>query len=145
MKREGRKINENFGSTIKYLREKRGYSLKGLEEITGISSSYINRLERGERASPSYTIIKKLADALCIDVIELLHIAERTIDNETVKSIGEIILTNNCRLVDEIATKEQKEKLVGILDKIINCQWEENIINDLAEIGKLIDEFKAIS
>ena len=40
-------MNENFGSMIRYLREKQGYSLKDLEDITGISPSYINRLERG--------------------------------------------------------------------------------------------------
>ncbi len=144
MKRNGRKVNENFGSMIRYLREKQGYSLKDLEDITGISPSYINRLERGTRACPSYPIIEKLAKALNADVTELLEIAELSMPDKDVKFLGEIILSSNFRLADEIATKEQKEKLVAILDEIIYCQWEEDIVADLAEIGKLINEFKLI-
>jgi len=144
LKRNGRKVNENFGSMIRYLREKQGYSLKDLEDITGISPSYINRLERGTRACPSYPIIEKLAKALNADVTELLEIAELSMPDKDVKFLGEIILSSNFRLADEIATKEQKEKLVAILDEIIYCQWEEDIVADLAEIGKLINEFKLI-
>ncbi|MBU5428189.1 helix-turn-helix transcriptional regulator [Tissierella pigra] len=145
MKTKGRKVNENFGSMIRYLREKQGYSLKDLEDITGISPSYINRLERGTRACPSYPIIEKLAKALNADVTELLEISELSMTDGDVKFLGEIILSCNCRLTDEIATKEQKEKLVAIIDEIIYCQWEDDIVADLAEIGKLINEFKLIS
>jgi transcriptional regulator with XRE-family HTH domain len=144
LKRKGRRVNENFGSMLRYLREKQGYSLKDLENITGISPSYINRLERGARACPSYPIIEKLAKALNADIAELLEIAEISMNNSDVKFLGEIILSCDCRLTDEIATKEQKEKLVAIIDEIIYCQWEDDIVADLAEIGKLINEFKLI-
>ena len=99
---------------------------------------------RGDRACPSYPIIEKLAKALNADVTELLEIAELSMPDKDVKFLGEIILSSNFRLADEIATKEQKEKLVAILDEIIYCQWEEDIVADLAEIGKLINEFKLI-
>lgn len=145
MKRKGRRVNENFGSMIRYLREKQGYSLKDLEDITGISPSYINRLERSTRMCPSYPIIEKLAKALNADVTEFLEIAEISMNNADIKFLGEIILSSDCRLTDEIATKEQKEKLVAILDEIIYCEWEDDIVGDLSEIGKLINEFKAIS
>ncbi|WP_313232122.1 helix-turn-helix domain-containing protein [Tissierella praeacuta] len=145
MKRKGRRVNENFGSMLRYLREKQGYSLKDLEDITGISPSYINRLERGKRACPSYPVIEKLAKALNADVTELLEIAELSMTNEDIKFLGEILLSMDFRLTGEIATKEQKEKLVVILDEIIYCEWENDIVGDLAEIGKLINEFKLIS
>ena len=94
---------------------------------------------------PSYPIIEKLAKALNADISELLEISELSMTDEDVKFLGEIILSCNCRLTDEIATKEQKEKLVAIIDEIIYCQWEDDIVADLAEIGKLINEFKLIS
>ncbi len=145
MKRKGRRVNENFGSIIRYLREKQGYSLKDLEDMTDISPSYINRLENGARACPSYPIVEKLAKALNADVTELLEIAEISMNNGEVKFLGEIILSGDCRLSDRIATKEQKEKLVAIVDEIIYCEWKDDIISDLSEIGKLINEFKMIS
>ena len=104
MKRKRRKVNENFGSMIKYLREKQGYSLKDLEDITGISPSYINRLERGTRACPSYPVIEELAKALNADISELLEIADISMPDKDIKFLGEITLSSNFRFTDEIAT-----------------------------------------
>lgn len=145
MKRKGRKVNENFGSMLKYLREKQGYSLQDLEGMTGISPSYINRLERGTRACPSYPVIEKLSKALNADIMEMLEIAELSTANKDIKFLAEIILSSNFRLVDEIATKEQKEKLVDIIDEIIYSEWDDDIVGDLSDIGRLIDSFKSIS
>lgn len=145
MKRKGRKVNENFGSMLKYLRENQGYSLQDLQNITGISPSYINRLENGQRACPSYPIIEKLSKALNADVMEMLEIAELSTQNKDVKFLAEIILSSNFRLADEIATKEEKEKIVAIIDEIIYSEWEDNIVGDLSEIGRLVDDFKSIS
>ena len=71
---KGRTVNPNFGSMIKYLREKQGLSLKEVESMTGISASYINRLERGERENPSFTMIEQLSNSLKCDLYELLEI-----------------------------------------------------------------------
>ena len=144
MKTKGRKVNENFGVMLSYLREKQGFSLKDLEEMTGISASYIHRLERGSRACPTYPIIEKLAKALNADVMELLEISDAPKKAEDVKFLAEILLTSDFRLTDGIATKEQKEKLVAVIEEIVYAEWEEDLIGDLSEIGKLVNEFKSL-
>jgi len=57
-------VSDNFGIMLKHYRKLKNLSLKQLEEISGVSASYVNRLERGERKSPSITKILQLAEAL---------------------------------------------------------------------------------
>lgn len=60
--------NENlsqFGEILRKHRVSQKYSLRDLEAISGVSASFIGRIERGE-TSPSYEVIVKLSDALGI-------------------------------------------------------------------------------
>ena len=66
-----RTINPEFGERIKQLREAKGMSLKDLEHVSGVTSSYVHRIEKGLR-KPSVEKIEKLADALVGDFKELL-------------------------------------------------------------------------
>lgn len=52
----------NFG-TLKILRRSKGFTLEGLAEVTGISPSYISRLECGARRLNT-DLLKKLSSAL---------------------------------------------------------------------------------
>lgn len=58
---KNREMNVNFGRYIKGLRVNKDYSLKFAAEITGISASYLNRVERGIRKCVSLPIIESLA------------------------------------------------------------------------------------
>lgn len=53
---------------IKEVRERFGYTLKEMSKITGISSSHLNYLEKGER--------RATIDVLC-QIAEKLHIDEK--------------------------------------------------------------------
>lgn len=65
-------IEENkFGDLVKEKREERGYSYAQLGELSGLSASYISRLEKGERRAPSYSVIQKLSEALEMNKNEL--------------------------------------------------------------------------
>lgn len=46
-------MSPNFALLIKHRRKAMGYSLKELEDRSGVSSGYINRLENNQRRSPS--------------------------------------------------------------------------------------------
>ena len=45
--RLSRVIEDDFGSWIKQLRKAKGYSLKDLENASGVTASYIHRIESG--------------------------------------------------------------------------------------------------
>lgn len=139
---ENRSVNENFSSTIKYLRERKGYSLVELNELTGISQSYINRLENGSRVAPTVPIIAALAKALDVNLSELLEIAGIEKYRGSVQIPGELILANDFRILDKTATKEQKELLVAIIDEIIYSDWERSHYDTMANLLKLVHQFR---
>nr|DAW30953.1 MAG TPA: Helix-turn-helix XRE-family like protein [Caudoviricetes sp.] len=45
-------------------------TLKQLEEITGITNSYISAIENGRKKNPSTEILEKLAKALNVNVVD---------------------------------------------------------------------------
>lgn len=44
------------------LRKNKGFTLRKVEDLTGISNAYLSQLENGKIKSPSYTIVKTLYD-----------------------------------------------------------------------------------
>ncbi|WPS85477.1 helix-turn-helix transcriptional regulator (plasmid) [Brevibacillus halotolerans] len=136
-----RSISENFGSLIKHLREIKGYSLKDMQTLTGISSSYINRIEKGDRKSPSIQIINKLSEALEQDFSELLKVANSQ-EQDEMQSVGEFLLSNNFLIGGKRATKEMKERLVDLISKINNSTWRTNKHIEAMEIMEAIDRYK---
>lgn len=140
MAKSARVVSKNFGSIIKYARESKNLSLKELEDRTGISPSYINRLENGERQAPSIPIATELADALDLDLVMLLDACNSKSDD--VKSIAELLLTNDFTINGKVLGKEAKEILISIIEKIINAEWKDNKMQEAYEIGILIDSYK---
>jgi len=56
------KNRDNAGDRIdfKSLRKKAGYTLRKVEELTGISNPYLSQLENGKVLRPSYEVVTKL-------------------------------------------------------------------------------------
>lgn len=63
-----------MNTKLKELRELRGLSIYELEDISDVSSSYINNLENGYKKNPSLKTMKKLAKALNVSVAELFNL-----------------------------------------------------------------------
>ncbi|HDS29862.1 MAG TPA: XRE family transcriptional regulator [Firmicutes bacterium] len=59
----------SFGEILKRHRTGQKYSLRDLESISGVSASFISRLENGD-SSPTYDIILRLADSLGVKPAE---------------------------------------------------------------------------
>ncbi|WP_445489838.1 helix-turn-helix domain-containing protein [Niallia sp. 03133] len=57
-----------FGAFILKLRLKKSWSLCDLEKETGITASYLNRLERGERKNPTIMVVNALASAYNVEL-----------------------------------------------------------------------------
>ncbi|WP_309479974.1 helix-turn-helix domain-containing protein [Brevibacillus agri] len=74
-------IHIGFGEAIRTIRLRNGMSLHDLAEKTGISSSYIVRIESGKTKKPSFSVIECLVQGLGIDLADLLNLIESNTDN----------------------------------------------------------------
>ena len=68
-------MTENFGEYLRTLRLEKRYSLRELEELSGVSNSYLGLIERGQRPVPGADILKKLAPVLDVPVRDILRVA----------------------------------------------------------------------
>ncbi|MFD4638317.1 helix-turn-helix domain-containing protein [Lentzea sp. NPDC058436] len=64
-------------STLRMLRQERGWSLDTLAERSGASKSYLSKVERGQ-STPSIAVAISLATALGVDVAEIFGEAAST-------------------------------------------------------------------
>lgn len=124
-----------FGNLVKLKRSNKNMTLAELEQVAGVSASFINRIENNTQKSPSVNNVYKLAKALEISSLELeqcfdVELKAKIEDNE-VKLLretdyvllkqGEGILTdiannigeysNNIKKLLDIAEKLKKDKL----------------------------------
>lgn len=67
---ESQKLKD-LGQYLKKIRDERGFSLRKLEEISGVSNAYISQIENGKR-TPSPKVLKKLSGPLKLDYNDLM-------------------------------------------------------------------------
>ncbi|TCO75177.1 helix-turn-helix domain-containing protein [Marinisporobacter balticus] len=61
------------GFKIRELRLKKGYTSRDLANLSNLSKSYVEELERGDKNNPSFTTVEKLADALNVFIDDLRY------------------------------------------------------------------------
>ncbi|KIN54414.1 helix-turn-helix domain-containing protein [Bacillus subtilis] len=146
-RKKDRAVSNNFGSTLRFWREKRGLSLQDMYERTGVSNSYISRLEKGERKAPSIPISAKIANALDIPLSLLLDVSSPLIQEEEIPLVAELILYNDCKMDSEhVLSKDGKEAFIQIIEFIFEMSWEaDNKLQQLFDLSELIDDFKEVS
>ncbi|MBI2849789.1 MAG: helix-turn-helix domain-containing protein [Chloroflexi bacterium] len=66
---------ENFGEYLRTLRLEKRYSLREVEQMSGVSNSYLGLIERGQRPIPGADIIKKLAPVFDVPIRDMLAAA----------------------------------------------------------------------
>jgi transcriptional regulator with XRE-family HTH domain len=67
--------DKTLSAYLKQLREKNGYSLRDVEQATGISNAYLSLLENDKIKKPAPNNIHKLADFFNVDLRELLSLS----------------------------------------------------------------------
>lgn len=140
-----RSIDPKFSQVIKYRREEMKLSLSELSELTGISCSYLNRLEKGERKAPSFPIMQMIAKAMGMDISEVLNLASSSENEEIVPEIRELLLKSDFRVGDTFVTTEVKELLLKLVENIVSAEWEDEIkFIEGAVILQTVDRLKAL-
>lgn len=66
---------ETLSSVLKRKREELSFTLRQVQESTGISNAYLSQLENGKITSPTPAILKKLADCYKTSYVRLLELA----------------------------------------------------------------------
>ena len=139
--RAERSMPDQFGSLIKHIRQEKGMSLKEVSELSGISQSYINRIEKGERKKPSYSMIERLAEALDVDTNKLLSITHK--ESQEFSSAEEVLLKNTFKVNDKVASAEISNALVAILKHIHQMEWSQNSkVEDSIKLYAMVDNYK---
>lgn len=140
--RINRAVEDDFGAWIKQLRLAQGYSLMDLQKITGVTASYIYRVESGSRKTPSLPIVNKLAVGLGVDPEEFLRKLNLSPD-EKLGTFTELVTLNKFMIGEKVADNNIKSNIISIFSKIEEVAWtEESKFRDGMEILELIDKLK---
>ncbi|CAM3052563.1 helix-turn-helix transcriptional regulator [Paenibacillus sediminis] len=138
-------ISDSFGQLLKHFRKIRNYSLKELEEISGVSSSYIFRIESGQRKSVSIIKIFQLCEALEVSYHEVLKTAFDEVETErkSENSLQELMISNDFMIDGQPVSRNAKEILVKINEQVISSTWtEQTKVRELCILSELIDQLK---
>lgn len=68
-------MNEPLGTSLKNTRKQKSFTLRAVEERTGISNAYLSQLENNKIAFPSPKILNKLAELYEISYENLMKLA----------------------------------------------------------------------
>ncbi len=89
-------VEERIAKNIRTLREKKKMTLQEIADLTGLTRSYLSKIERSKKAPP-YSTLNRIASALGVDVNFLFKvILEDDIDTRitfTKRGRGEIVET----------------------------------------------------
>ena len=120
-KKQPREIHQSIGPRIKYFRERKKLSLHDLELKTGISASYLNRLENNYRKAPSLPILELIATSLDIPLFELLNVPK---PSDNLHPVGELLLAADYTINGKLATNAMKVAICELVDTVLDSDFD---------------------
>jgi transcriptional regulator with XRE-family HTH domain len=137
-------MSESFGSYIRTLRIAQGKSLQQVQNETGISGAYINRMENNTRRCCSIPIIEGLAKCYDRPICEMVDMAiGRNCETEKKQLFFTIIYGHDFVLAGREVTIEIKDSLYHLINYVANCEWsDESKIKDSLTIMTKVEELK---
>lgn len=124
---------QSFGEKLKKLRQQRSLSQKQLAVLSGVSSSYLSRIERGERNTPHPSALVKLAGPLGTNEYEMLAMAGYITDSSGSSSdiprhwhslIADPSLDNVLRQLGDLSNQEKQS--LNLYLQAIRLEREKN-------------------
>lgn len=144
LKRLDRDIGEQFALLLKKHRKKAGLSLSELSSLTGISASYLNRLEKYERRCPTLPMAIAISRALNVNIADLLGLQAIEQDEESTATLDHLLITKDYVVGEEkVLNKDEKEILADLIILIFEMDWEDSSkYKNLLRIGEMIDKLR---
>lgn len=121
---------KTVGEKLKERREELGYSFGKLSSLSGVDRAEISRIETGDRKNPNPIMVKKMASAMGMNIIELyedMGLLENT-DNVFLNEMMEILNNNDLIKILELYQKEisfeamKQGKIEEVKEKIDGIQ-----------------------
>ncbi|MDQ0160750.1 helix-turn-helix domain-containing protein [Alkalibacillus salilacus] len=140
---EERKITTRFAVMLKHERKRQGLSLQRLGELTGMSASYIHRVETTERQNPSLTVVLLLAKALEFTPYQLFNLfIDVDGDWNATPSLEELLMAHEFTIGEtKIDNVQAKQALIKMVELVVYEMSEKVTIDDASTLSKLVSEF----
>lgn len=142
--RKNRLMNDSLGPYLKMLRSNLNKTLEQVKEETGISASYLNRIERGERKCVSAPVLEILARCYGRPPLEFMEIGLNQADEIESTLLFETIMYNNTfEFEGKIVSRKEKEEIIELLKRIYNAEWTSTSKwKDTSEIMESVEKLK---
>lgn len=106
-----------FGERLRSLRQQKKLTLRALAEATGLSFTYLSKLENGRVPyTPSAEKIRSLAGALGVDSLELLQAADK-VPPEVAELTAHPAARRFIERAREVASPEDWDALLDLLER----------------------------
>jgi len=143
-------VLQGLGETVRRMRLAKGLSLREMGEIGGLSPSYINRIESGDRGAPTGAVLAKIGKVLDITYTDMLKMAGKaeelyvTKQGDDTQALEAFLHSARVTIDGQILSTQSKKMLAEIVYKIEDCDWD-NVtkLSDSLSIIGLIDAYKA--
>lgn len=128
MEIERRSVDNHLGVFLQKMREFKGFRLKDVSKTSGISASYLSRIEKGIRRKPSYGHLRKISQAYEVNLDILLDKlsygedrAEFNSDFPDILTLDELLMTNEFSIKDsDIVDMQTKNKMISLIESFFN-------------------------
>lgn len=140
-----KEISVEFGQVVKRLREKKGLSYHQLAAKTGISASYLLRLENGDRRSPSLKVAFSLANFLGMSIEQLKKSVNVTTyeDSKGVKFEELLLYCQNLTINEKVVDSNFKERPLDLIDLIVTPNSKSTFeVEDLTLVMNVAEALK---
>ncbi|WP_337090212.1 helix-turn-helix transcriptional regulator [Leuconostoc pseudomesenteroides] len=110
---------EQFGASIKRIREEKGYTVRQVALWADVSPAYLSRVENAHREIPTPKTLYKIAKGLRISNAEILEYAGIVDETKSVDNAKESISPRQLRVanhIDDNLTDEQLEEVNNFIE-----------------------------
>lgn len=145
------KVKIDFGQFIRHIREKKGITLLELSNKSGVSVSYLSRLEKADRNPPNINIVYAIAKGLDVPFHQIVRPlglepgidSNPFIDIDSPIYIRDLLLENpvSVRNMGPALNDEKKNQLLDIVDFVSNSEWNIDKENKIKMLIKLVDRY----
>jgi len=104
-------MNKTLGSYLKQVRKEKGFTLRVVEEKTGISNAYLSQLENQKISNPSPRILHKLANCYKISYENLMELAGYPPPLSSMTEVKKLQPSFRSSIILDDLTKKDKEKV----------------------------------